>query len=361
MSAPEGGFSPEKDIVDAALKTRLSRRDLFKRAAQGGAAAALGAALSRASLRPESAAAASSAEAVGSSALALPVAQEERDPRLKRLPKTRILVSKELIERGGNVPIDDIELNTRDYSKTEAQNRLDMAIANHLARMYAVSQEYVNGDDFSQLQNMLMSGELPPEPNPAEFIRRLESDEDFFLPIVAVPEGKEETMESLEITKFDVKKGVRIRFTNTPGLMSHLGGYGDDQSEGFTFRVTKDNQLQYDLYFGDFLNPNSSFLQNDIINGHTELVKAALETGVLTLGNYSNINGQQANWYNMYSLHNYEGRRKELGLGLFSDQVELLMGEIKEIENDYGMIVPRPMGPMLFNVKSSKIPDSILT
>lgn len=342
----------EKDV----LARRMSRRAFLGGLAKMRASAAIESALAHPSARPSTVAKVpTEAEAVGVTTLELPVSKNERDPRLRNLPKTRILVSRELKERGGNVPIEDIMLNTRDYSETEAQNRLDMAVANHLARMHAVSENHVQGDDFTRLQNMLMSGELPPEPDPAEFLKKLKVNENFFLPIVAIPEGKEVALENLELSQFDVKKGVRIRFTNQPGLMSYLGGFKEDQYEGFTFRVTNDNQLQYDLYFADYLNPHSSYLKNDLIEGHTDLVKTALEAAVLTLGNYSEINGQLANWYNMYALHNYEGRRKELGLGLFPDEVELLMGEIKEIKNDYGMTVLRPMGPMLLSVKSPRI------
>lgn len=359
-TSPEntGEAAPTMSPVEKVVNTPLNRRQFIKVGIAIGAAAAVGSPILDAALPhldPLGVDRASASELAGTAGLSLPVTENERDPRIKKMGKTKISKSSALGDLKREIPIEDITINTTDYSETVAQNRLDMAVANHFARMMETSK-LVNGDDFSQVQLMLMQSGLPPEPNEAEFTARLASNDDFFLPIVGLPENEEVAMENLVQMLFDVKKGLKINFTNKPQLMSWMGGFGEEQMLGFSFRVSDEGRLQYDIFVKDLFGPS----QQDQNETHTGLVMTALETAILTLGNFSTQpDGKLTNWYNQYVLQGYDGIRQEQGTGVFSDEVELLMGEIKDQENDYGMIVKRAQGPTILSVKSPKIVPTV--
>lgn len=304
------------------------------------------------------------AESVGKLDLTLPVAESERDPRIKDLPKTKVFLGRDLKDnRDRIIRLDDVVLNTKDYTETVAQNRLDIATANHLARIDAL-WNYINGD-LDKLEHMLIRGEMPPEPNAEEFIAKLQTDEDFYLPIVAVREGKEVALENLELTNFlvrskkdgegKIKGGVRIRYTSQPPLIVQTGTQ-EQPVTGWTIRVTEDNELQYDIYTANVL--VKGYPQYYYSMGRTGQIVSAFESAILTLGNASRgtkfSDPELRTWWTRYALHNYEGRRSENGLAVFPDEAELLAGEIKIDNKGHA----RPFGPPVLLFESPDLVDT---
>lgn len=337
--------NPIESSVQEAFSKKLSRRNFLK----GAAVTALGLALT-----PDRSQAVES-NIVGEANFSLPVEEDKKDIRLGNAKNSLIRVDESMMTNPTDLPVKDIEFNPKftriikdengeeKTMTTEAQNMLDLVSTGALIQAHTIFQEYLGEEkNVSRLEGMLFKGELPPEPNWAEYIQKLQSDEELKVPFMAIPTNTPVDKENLQWMDVNMKERVRYKFMSDPNQMFSVqskkdgkGGVMKDENgepipaDGYTIRVNSEGGLQLDIY------TDLSEWRNALpdIQGTYDMVFAyvmrkGLAASVLTLGTHNQDGGLLL----LPHLPNYSSKIHEGEL--FPDQFNILTGgDYKKPEN----------------------------
>src|SRR3989344_2446933 len=269
----------------------------------------------------------------------------ERDPAVEMIPMTEIEVDPALADRE-QTPIFDVIPNIDAYPNSEAQNRLDAAIINALARI-DVTGDLVRNGGRAELENMLMNARMPADPNFDEFKNQLTNNEKVMIPIFAYPGDSAEGRPPL--TEFNAKEGIEFVISNELQFVElQWDSSLNKQAAGYSLFVNPDNgALTVKIYFTDTTYPPyESYTPQDMLNGgYSILMLRVIDSMALTLGGYREDN-QTAAYDSEYVAGGYQSKRNNNGGSAFPELSEAFGGP--EQDPTYGW----RLGPYLIKVVS---------
>lgn len=258
---------------------------------------------------------------------ATPSPTPEDDLRLKNVQNTEFAIDESLRANPQGLPIESISLNPN-YSEPEAQNRLDVCIMNGLIRSLDVSEKYLQGEDYSALSEMMQKGNVPEEPNWAEYMERIQSDEPMMLKLMAMPVGAPNDRSSIQWMEADIRKGVKINYVAEPGpfVFQAVGPKKEDVTESWAIRVGDDGRLQYDIQLNN--KPFSGYpdLQLHYNSQFSKSILHALQCTTTSLGIADHEGGWTLYGKNFDSNYSHIVNNVHYA-SLYPDQAELIVGD----------------------------------
>lgn len=307
------------EIKRGMSEKQLTRRDLLK-----------GALLtSTGVLKPDftSEILAAPSELAGSPDFELPVTTTERDVRVRSIDSTVLNLSEEL--RGyvnpPEISIDSIGFNPK-YSDIEAQNRVDVAVANALIRAHHLSKNYLidydGTTDFTPLRNFI--GSTYPEPDWIDYVNHLDNtEEDMTFKLVAIPIGA--GISDAKWMTADVRRGINLNFVHEPCIIGNLKA-GDQTITSSTIRVDDTGKVNLDIYSN--MSIFNQAINNDAQQAYTNMYALsslqALQMVCSSLGILYSYNSGD-NLYENNVLPSYTFDKDYLSL--FPEQGHLLLGK----------------------------------